>query len=56
MQSPDPDGTHAVTRCRYCGSTDDDRTTVRDLRLRDHLQVVVACGRCGHAFAAVSRN
>jgi hypothetical protein len=44
------------TRCRYCGS---DATEERSNELRDRgatFQVIVACGSCGAAFAALSRN
>jgi transposase len=43
------------TRCRFCGFEEgaDEARTVRE---KPHLQVVVACGSCGHPFAVLSRN
>jgi len=43
------------TRCRFCGFEEapSDAQTARE---KNHLQVVVACGSCGHAFAVLSRN
>jgi hypothetical protein len=49
-------GNSTSTRCRYCGSDADDE---RSSELRDRratFQVIVACGSCGAAFAALSRN
>ena len=41
--------------CRYCGS-EEHAADAADIREREQYQVVVACGSCGHAFAAISRN
>jgi hypothetical protein len=55
MNESDPQGSPTSTHCQYCGS-DDSRADLATLRERAHYQVVVACGSCGHAFAAISRN
>jgi hypothetical protein len=43
------------TRCRFCGCEDGDNFA-KEMRDKAHIQVVVACGSCGHAFTALSRN
>ena len=55
VNDPEREGGQASTRCRHCGTPAEDVTT-SSLQERDHLQVVVACGACGHVFAAMSRN
>jgi hypothetical protein len=42
-------------RCRYCGS-DERAADLAGICDHDRYQVIVACGSCGHAFAAISRN
>lgn len=53
----DEQGTEGSTStyCRYCGC-DDDADCATEMRDKAHIQVVVACGSCGHAFTALSRN
>jgi hypothetical protein len=48
-------GNFAATHCRYCGSDEQQDDSLAE-RTGAHYQVVVACGSCGHAFAALSRN
>ncbi len=43
------------TRCRFCGF-EEGQSDGRTVREKAHLQVVVACGSCGHPFAVLSRN
>jgi hypothetical protein len=43
------------TRCRFCGF-EEGQSDARAVREKAHLQVVVACGSCGHPFAVLSRN
>ncbi|HEX3368783.1 MAG: hypothetical protein WAJ94_06540 [Candidatus Cybelea sp.] len=43
------------TRCRFCGF-EEGGDEARSVREKPHLQVVVACGSCGHPFAVLSRN
>jgi hypothetical protein len=43
------------TRCRFCGYEEGGDAT-ESVREKSHLQVVVACGSCGHPFAVLSRN
>jgi hypothetical protein len=43
------------TRCRFCGF-EEGPSDARAVREKPHLQVVVACGSCGHPFAVLSRN
>jgi hypothetical protein len=43
------------TRCRFCGF-EEGPNDARAVREKTHLQVVVACGSCGHPFAVLSRN
>jgi transcription elongation factor Elf1 len=49
------DGHPTSTRCRFCGC-EDDSLTADATREKEHIQVVVACGSCGHPFAILSRN
>jgi hypothetical protein len=53
----DEQGTEGTTstRCRFCGCDDGDHSA-QEMREKSHIQVVVACGSCGHAFTALSRN
>jgi uncharacterized Zn finger protein len=55
MNESDSQSKPTSTRCRYCGN-DENGVDLATLRERQHYQVVVACGSCGHAFAAISRN
>jgi len=48
-------GNSTSIRCRFCGS-DERAADSDDVREHEQYQVVVACGSCGHAFAAISRN
>ncbi|MHB8147798.1 MAG: hypothetical protein ACYDGM_11155 [Vulcanimicrobiaceae bacterium] len=48
-------GNSTSTRCRFCGC-DEPTNQLAKLHEYDHFQVVVACGSCGHAFVALSRN
>jgi hypothetical protein len=49
-----PGGNPTSTRCRFCGCNENESEhAVRD---KDHIQVVIACGSCGHPFAILSRN
>ena len=50
-----PGGNSTSTRCRFCGHEERDPTTPAPAG-RKHIQVVVACGSCGHQFAALSSN
>jgi hypothetical protein len=43
------------TRCRFCGF-EEGASDAQAVREKPHLQVVVACGSCGHPFAVLSRN
>jgi hypothetical protein len=43
------------THCRFCGF-EEGPSDARAVRDKPHLQVVVACGSCGHPFAVLSRN
>jgi transcription elongation factor Elf1 len=43
------------TRCRFCGC-EEGASDAQAVREKSHLQVVVACGSCGHPFAVLSRN
>jgi hypothetical protein len=43
------------TRCRFCGF-DEGAGDAQAVREKGHLQVVVACGSCGHPFAVLARN
>ncbi|MGH7736875.1 MAG: hypothetical protein ACREMP_03230 [Candidatus Tyrphobacter sp.] len=43
------------TRCRFCGCEEGGGLT-QEMRDKAYIQVVVACGSCGHAFTALSRN
>lgn len=55
VNDPDRESANTSTRCRHCG-TPPEAVAAPPLRQREHLQVVVACGACGHVFAAMSRN
>jgi hypothetical protein len=48
-------GNPTSIRCQFCGCEEDERDA-RDVREKSHVQVVVACGSCGHPFAVLSRN
>jgi len=50
-----PEGNPTSTRCRFCGC-EEDALTAEAVREKMHIQVVVACGSCGHPFAVLSRN
>jgi len=49
------DGHPISTRCKFCGC-DDDSLSADAMRDKQHIQVVVACGSCGHSFAILSHN
>lgn len=49
------DGHPTSTRCQFCGC-EDDALSADAVREKQHIQVVVACGSCGHPFALLSRN
>jgi transcription elongation factor Elf1 len=50
-----PGGNSTSTRCRFCGR-EDGESDAQAVREKSHIQVVVACGSCGHPFATLSRN
>jgi len=49
------EGNPISTRCRFCGC-EEDGLSAETVREKSHIQVVVACGSCGHPFAILSRN
>ncbi|MGR4065778.1 MAG: hypothetical protein ACLQPV_10090 [Vulcanimicrobiaceae bacterium] len=54
MDETDSQGNFTATPCRFCGCDDGGPAAAADEKR--HLQVVVACGKCGHPFVALSRN
>jgi transcription elongation factor Elf1 len=48
-------GNPTSTRCRFCGC-EEGESDAQIVREKSHIQVVVACGSCGHPFAVIARN
>jgi len=55
VDEPASGGNPTSTRCRFCGY-EGGETDAQAVREKSHIQIVVACGSCGHPFAVIARN